>query len=271
MTTERDEITLRAAHDAPAELIDDIKAHNPGTCAGMFWKMGDGSVLPCTGGGMVIRRVEVIKHTIGERERESVAHGVAEILGVETGTKLAPLESMTCRPLSMEICPCTSQKKQNAEAHKILEALGVRTVPKLWPAQKAALTIFRNSAKSFFVYGESGGGKTVFAAACAEQYRGHMHALTGDEISAEWRRFAMENRPLDYFGLLFLDDLDKTVPTEAFKEKLWYIFDRAEKQKLRLFITTNLDPRRFSEIYTAGKNEAQSMIRRLAKLEAIQL
>lgn len=275
MDVQTDIISLKVKSDATPDFLAQIKSKD--SCAGTFHKVGDYE-YPCIGGGLVCRSYEQRRYTATHDEHKA-AIGIFQdmtekkVEQMEFGSENpnAKIETIICQPKSVGSCPCSSTARFNEYDKKLLEDLGIDVIPKLRAAQMSGLDAFKKNKMSLFIYGESGGGKTVLAAACAVGFHRKVKVLVGDEISAEWRRRAFDNLPLDYDGLLVLDDVDKTMPTDAFKEKLWYIFDRVAKRKMRLIMTTNLSPESFAEKYTSGKDEAQSMVTRLTKFEAVEL
>lgn len=277
MKTETHTIIIKRKEDVTKQLMAQLKDEYKDTCAGTFHKFGD-CEYPCISGGMLVKSYEQ-QHYEATHEEHKEAVGLLRDMVKEKQEQLefgdpnpsATVETVVCRPLTLAPCPCRLAAKISDFDKQVMADLGVETLPKLYDAQKAGFEAFTKRKASLFIYGESGGGKTVLAAACAIGFHRKVKVLVGDEISAEWRRKAFDNQSLDYEGLLILDDLDKTMPTDSFKEKLWYIFDRVAKKKLRLIITTNLSPEAFAEKYTSGKDEAQSMVTRITKFEAVEL
>lgn len=271
MKQESHSIAIKAKSDVTKEFLAQVV--EPGSCAGTFHHVGEFE-RPCIGHGLLCTAYEQTSYKAAPAELEA-AMGILEDMNVrgEYGkpNPNAMVETVICRPTSTMTCPCSMSAKHTEYDLEIQEALGVEKMPKLYENQVAAVKKFRSKPISLFIHGESGGGKTVLAAACAIGFHRRVKVLVGDEISAEWRRYAFDNKALDYTGVLILDDLDKTLPSDSFKEKLWYIFDRVAKHKLRLIITTNLSPEAFAEKYTAGKDEAQSMVARLTKFEHVEL
>ena len=275
MEIQSDIVYVKTKSDATAELLAQIKHKD--SCAGTFHKVGEYE-LPCIGSGMLCRSYEQRRYSATHDEHkealgifQSIAERKAEQLEFGDINPNAKVETVVCQPVAVMSCPCTQTAKVNEYDKGLLADLGIDTVPKLRPEQMAGFEAFKQRRMSLFIHGESGGGKTILAAACALGFHRKVKVLVGDEISAEWRRKAFDNQPLDYEGLLILDDVDKTLPTDSFKEKLWYIFDRVMKKKLRLILTTNLSPQAFAEKYTTGKDEAQSMVTRLTKFEEVEL
>lgn len=275
MNVQTDTILLKAKADATKDFLAQITFK--GSCAGTFHKVGEYE-LPCIGDGLLCKSYEQRRY-VATPEEHKAAIGIFETMTEKKAQQLefgdpnpnAAIETVICQPRTVTSCPCTLTARVNEYDKAILSELGVEVIPKLRPGQQIGFDAFSKKRASLFIWGESGGGKTILAAACAMGYHRKVKVLIGDEISAEWRRKAFDNQALDYSGLLILDDVDKTVPTEAFKEKLWYILDRVSKRKLRLIMTTNLSVEAFAEKYTAGKDEAASMISRLNKFEAVEL
>lgn len=274
MTRESHTFAIKSKSDVTKDFLAQVAEE--GSCAGTFHSH-DGTERPCIGGGLLCAEYERTVYKSSYIEMDE-ALGKLNALGAPvphkdfgTPNPNAVVETVTCRPTRVAKCPCATAAKHSEYDAEILEALGVPKLPKLYPVQSKAVSTFKSKHVSLFVHGDSGGGKTVLAAACAVGFHRRVKVLVGDEISAEWRRFAFDNKPLDYTGLLILDDLDKTLPSDSFKEKLWYIFDRVAKNKVRLIVTTNLSPQAFAEKYTQGKDEAQSMIARLSKFEEVEL
>lgn len=275
MQTETHTITIKSKEDVTKDFLAQLK--DEGDCAGTFHRV-DECEYPCIGSGLIVKQFEQ-KHFNATIEEHKEAMGILKNMAEEkreqelfgTPNANAKIETVICRPILTSICPCRLTAKVSEYDKALLADLGIEKLPKLYDAQKVGLEAFTKKRASLFIYGESGGGKTVLAAACAIGYHRKVHVLVGDEISAEWRRKTFDNQSLDYSGLLILDDLDKTMPTDSFKEKLWYIFDRVAKNKVRLIITTNLSPEAFAEKYTNGKDEAQSMVNRITKFTAVEL
>jgi hypothetical protein len=275
MDVQTDIVSLKVKSDATEDFLAQVKSKD--SCAGTFHKVGEYE-LPCIGGGLLCRSYEQRRYTATHAEHkeaigifQSMTELKAEQLEFGDVNPNAKVETVVCQPRGVMSCPCSAMARYNDYDKNLLAELGIETMPKLRAAQMHGLEAFKQKKMSLFIHGESGGGKTVLAAACAIGFHRKVKVLIGDEISAEWRRKAFDNQALDYDGLLILDDVDKTMPTDSFKEKLWYIFDRVAKRKLRMVITTNLSPEAFAEKYTSGKDEAQSMVTRLSKFEAVEL
>ncbi len=275
MNVQTDIISLKVKSDATPDFLAQIKSKD--SCAGTFHHVGEFE-RPCIGGGLLCTSYEQRRISTSPDEHKE-AMGMVRDLVQEKSEQLefgipnpnAIIDTIICQPKAVATCPCASAAKINEYDKTLLIDLGVETIPTLRPDQKRGFESFRDRKANLFIYGDSGGGKTILAAACAVGFHRKVKVLIGDEISAEWRKKAFENQALDYSGLLILDDIDKTMPTDSFKEKLWYIFDRVTKKKLRMIITTNLSPQSFAEKYTTGKDEAQSMVTRLTKFEAVEL
>jgi hypothetical protein len=275
MSVETHIISLKTKSDVTPDFLAQIQSKD--SCAGTFQKIGD-CEYPCLGGGMIVKSYEQKMISVSHADHKA-AVGILKNMMEEKAEQLefgdvnpkAMVDTIICRPLSVSSCPCVKSQRVSDYDKSLLADLGIEKIPPLYENQKAALAAFKEKKMSLFIYGESQVGKTVLAAACAVGYHRKVKVLIGDEISAEWRRKAFDNQPLDYEGLLILDDVDKTIPTDAFKEKLWYIFDRVTKKKLRLIITTNMTPRAFAARYAQGEDGTESMIARLNKFEAVEL
>lgn len=275
MEVQTDTVSIKSKADVTPDFLAQVKSKD--SCAGTFHSV-DGCEYPCIGNGMLVKSYEQRRYSVTHAEHKE-AIGLLRDIRQERAEQMefgdtnpkAMIDTVTCQPKTLASCPCVLKSRINEYDKALLESLGVESIPKLRPDQEAGLQAFKKHRMSLFIYGESRQGKTVLAAACGIGFHRKVKVLAGDEISAEWRRKAFDNQPLDYDGLLILDDVDKTMPTDSFKEKLWYIFDRVAKRKLRLIITTNLTPMAFAEKYTSGSDESKSMITRLGKFEAVKL
>ncbi len=275
MNVQTDTISLRVKADVTPDFLAQIKSKD--SCAGTFHKVGEYE-FPCIGSGLLCKSYEQRRYAATPDESKEMVGLTLDMIRkkkdqLEFGdvNPAAMIETIICQPKTLASCPCASAAKVNEFDRALLDDLGIEAMPKLRTEQEPGFKAFKDGKMNLFIHGDSGGGKTILAAACALGFHRKVKVLIGDEISAEWRRKAFENQSLDYTGLLILDDVDKTMPTDSFKEKLWYIFDRVTKRKLRLIMTTNLSPQAFAEKYTTGKDEAQSMVTRLTKFEAVEL
>lgn len=275
MNVQTDIISLKVKADVTPDFLAQIKSKD--SCAGTFHKVGEYE-FPCIGSGLLCKSYEQRRYAATPDESKEIVGITLDLIRkkkdqLEFGdvNPAAIVKTVICQPKTLTSCPCASAAKVNEFDRALLDDLGIDIMPKLRTAQEPGFKAFKDGKMNLFIHGDSGGGKTILAAACALGFHRKVKVLIGDEISAEWRRKAFNNQALDYTGLLILDDVDKTMPTDSFKEKLWYIFDRVTKRKLRLIITTNLSPQAFAEKYTTGKDEAQSMVTRLTKFEAVEL
>ena len=276
MHVETHTISPRAKNDVTKDFLAQFKSKD--SCAGTFHRVGEHE-YPCIGDGLLCTKYEQTHYVCSTEEHADALGKVQDITKMQAEQSLygdpnpnAKIETVSCVPKVVASCPCVMSARLNDYDKSLLGALGLESLPKLYENQQTVADAFKRSrSQSLFIYGDSGGGKTVLAAACAVGFHRKVRCLVGNEIAEEWRNRAMNGLPLDYDGLLVLDDLDKTQPTDAFKEKLWYVFDRVAKKKLRLVITTNLSPQAFAEKYTAGRDEVQSMVSRISKFEAVEL
>lgn len=117
--------------------------------------------------------------------------------------------------------------------------------------------------KSLFLYGNYGSGKTTFAFSIIREFlknfstKGYLwpNYYTGRQLDnallkavksdsgEEWEIEKMADS-----NLLFIDDIDKLVPTERLRVQLFEIFNRRYTKNNPTIITSNCDPRQLTNL-----------------------
>jgi DNA replication protein DnaC len=138
-------------------------------------------------------------------------------------------------------------------------------------------TILADSEKPRIFYGKPGTGKTHFMAGVfnhiAEKNfmemtwysaRGLMSSLRNAELNEDGAIFYMQSifQKCKYF---FIDDIDKIKPTEFNLDMLFDFMDAVDKQKVNLYLTTNLTMQELATHFTSGTNASYgaSIVRRI--------
>ncbi len=270
----REEIRLcRRSQVTPA--LEDVLKTSAHACAGTYQKVSDSGEereMICYGAGLLVNSFHETEHApIDMNDMESVAKS----LGLETQStgKTQPQKGMQILAHidSFYPCPCRAETVERNETDNLKSLFGVEKVHIPTEEQAAGLREFTQNHRSLFVYGAPDSGKSFLAYLCAQVYKGRKQVFKNIQLSEFFRKHSHEITPVNFSGLVIMDDIQENLASEFFQSCLFSAFDLVKKRRLKLVIASNLTPTEFVERYAIDELRKPQFENRVMKMAAVQL